>query len=182
MKKISNIFVRHREETVESVVSPHLDALYAQAFQYTGDRDSAQDLLQDMLVNILQDEGKVLKLDPVKPWLMRCLYNRFIDHCRKAGREVDARTEIELDQLEGSERGPESKYYHGQVVKSLSCLTPDQRVAVVLFDLKGHSLEEVSNVMGVPTGTVKSHLHRARKRLKEKLSVQPFRPKERYKE
>ena len=51
-------------------------------------------------------------------------------------------------------------------------LTPAQQAAVTLFYREGQSCEEIGQVMQIPTATVKSHLHRARARLKERLEPQ----------
>lgn len=170
MNKIVSIFA-NQKKSIESVVAPYMAALYSQAFQYTGEKIGAEDLLQDMLVYALEHEERVLSLNPVKPWLMRCLYHRFIDNYRKRNHERQAQADYDTDLAVCKMPTPEESCLHREVLESLAQLAPDQRVAVSLFDIDGYSLDEIVHVMGIPLGTVKSHLHRGRKKLKRLLSI-----------
>ena len=169
MRKIVSLFQR-QDQWVEALITPHFPALYSQAYKYTANRATAQDLVQDVFVYALENKSKVLELDPVLPWLMRCLYHRFIDHFRKHKASLDCRDD-QLELLASAERSQEDRYFDGQVRDSLTRLTLEQQVAVTLFDIEGYTLAEVCQVMDLPLGTVKSHLHRGRRRLKELLGL-----------
>jgi RNA polymerase sigma-70 factor, ECF subfamily len=170
MKRIVSIFSR-RDQWVETLIAPHFPALYSQAYKYTANRAAAQDLVQDVLVYALENKRKVLELDPVLPWLMRCLYHRFVDHFRKHRNDFECRDDGVVEQLATRECSAEDQYFHTQVRDSLKRLSLEQKVAVTLFDIEGYSLEEVCQVMELPIGTVKSHLHRGRRRLKILLGL-----------
>lgn len=170
MRKIVSIFSR-QDQWVETLLAPHFPALYSQAYKYTANRAAAQDLVQDVFVYALENKRKVLELDPVLPWLMRCLYHRFIDYFRKHRHDFDGRDDSMLERLPSPERSAEDRYFHDQVRDGLTRLSLEQKVAVTLFDIEGYSLEEVCEVMELPLGTVKSHLHRGRRRLKALLGL-----------
>ena len=151
-----------------------MSELYRLAYQYTGDPHSAEDLLQDTLVYICQREEKLLSLDPLKPWLMRCLYHRFVDHYRKTKRTVNTDSiDEEVHDVASHCKELESQLIREEVFEGLKGLNEVQRAVVTLFDMEGYSLQEVSSFLELPQGTVKSHLHRARKKLKIFLSLQP---------
>ncbi|WP_185906524.1 RNA polymerase sigma factor [Teredinibacter haidensis] len=159
--------------SAEAVLAPHLAALYAQAMRFCGDRPAAEDLLQEVVVYALEHEKKVLSLDPVRPWLMRCLYHRFIDTTRLKKRESHRLMQVDSDECVSSAPNPEASYYHRQVMLALQALTAEQRATVTLFDIEGYSLQDIAEILEMPVGTVKSHIHRARKKLKLLLSLQP---------
>jgi RNA polymerase sigma-70 factor, ECF subfamily len=170
MRKIVSIFSR-QDQWVETLLTPHFAALYSQAYKYTANRAAAQDLVQDVFVYALENKRKVLELDPVLPWLMRCLYHRFIDYFRKHRTDFGPRDDQILERLVAPDRSAEDRYFDEQVRDSLTRLSLEQKVAVTLFDIEGYSLEEVCQVMELPLGTVKSHLHRGRRRLKTLLGL-----------
>jgi RNA polymerase sigma-70 factor (ECF subfamily) len=170
MRKIVSIFSRE-DQWVEAMILPHFPALYSQAYKYTANRAAAQDLVQDVIVYALENKLKVLELDPVLPWLMRCLYHRFIDYFRKHKTDLETRDERSVERLVAPEASSEDHYFHEQIRDSLSRLSLEQKVAVTLFDIEGYSLEEVCQVMDLPLGTVKSHLHRGRRKLKTLLGL-----------
>ena len=180
MKKIISIFHSKRQDSIEELISPYLTALYNQAYRYTGTKDAADDLIQDLLVYLLTHRDKVLGLDPVKPWLMRCLYHRFVDTYRKNRQELTNLDSI-MQEPSSNDDNLETGYFHEQVLNLLDTLSANQRVAVSLFDIEGYTLDEIAHVMEMPVSTVKSHLHRARKKLKTLLAPQLSDIDERYK-
>lgn len=169
MSKVIHLF--RRDCGVENLILPHFSALYSQAYKYTANRAAAQDLVQDVFVYALENRRKVMELDPVLPWLMRCLYHRFIDHFRRHKSDVTQSGEFDFESTVAPGTSAEDQYFHEQVRLGLAKLSIEQRVAVTLFDIEGYSLEEVCNVMELPLNTVKSHLHRGRRRLKAQLAL-----------
>jgi RNA polymerase sigma-70 factor (ECF subfamily) len=180
MNGIVSIFSRTRGDKLESILSPHINDLYSQAYRYLGDKHSAEDLVQDLLLYVCKRKETLLTLDPVKPWLMQCLYHRFVDSHRKRKRQVK---EVPLDNedfyLESTETSLEHQYMREKVIEDMAKLTPEQRAVITLFDIEGYSLEQVAQTLQMAKGTVKSHLHRGRKRLKSLFNLQPNRENER---
>jgi RNA polymerase sigma-70 factor (ECF subfamily) len=169
MSKVVSLF--KQERGVEALILPHFSALYSQAYKYTSNRAAAQDLVQDVFVYALENRRKVQELDPVLPWLMKCLYHRFIDYFRKHKSDLTPRAEFDFEQLVAPGLSAEDQYFHEQVRQGLAQLSIEQRVAVTLFDIEGYSLDDLCQVMELPLGTVKSHLHRGRRKLKTQLAL-----------
>lgn len=170
MSKVVSLF--KQDCGIEPLILPHFSALYSQAYKYTANRAAAQDLVQDVFVYALENRRKVQELDPVLPWLMRCLYHRFIDYFRKHKGDVAPGDEFDFELVAANCTSAEDQYFHEQVRIGLTRLTPEQRVAVTLFDIEGYSLDEVCKVMELPLNTVKSHLHRGRRKLKTHLGLE----------
>ncbi len=151
-------------------MSPHLSTLYKQAYQYVGNASDAEDLLQDLLVHLYSQQGSLTQVDNLPAWLNRCLYHRFIDKHRKLKRAPEFQ-EYEENTLIGSNTAGESSYYHRQILQCMSHLSRDQRAVVSMHDIEGYTLPELSNMMDIPVGTLKSHLHRGRRKLKTLLEA-----------
>jgi RNA polymerase sigma-70 factor (ECF subfamily) len=127
----------------------------------------------------------------VRPWLLRIATNRCYDLLRATGRRPAASLDGEPYEAEpgwSSQVGSEDREgFAGRaelsvhLERALAALPDDQRLVVVLAHLQGHGYEEVATIAGVPVGTVKSRLSRARARLRDALREDPasrehFRP------
>ena len=114
-----------------------------------------------------------MSLDPVKPWMMRCLYHRFVDNYRRYNR-YEPISEAHLESLKTQEDLTETAFFSAQIRTFIGLLKPAQRTAVTLFDIEGYTISEISRILEIPESTVKSHLARGRKIIKEKIRVQLF--------
>ena len=167
----------------EQLVKPHLKLLWQTAYRFTGHREDAEDLLQELLVRLLPQHKKLLAVEDLRPWLMRSLYHLFVDRRRHWLRSVLSRIEpssgeAELDGYESQAPGPE-EVMHAEslqrtVFRALATLDSDQRAVVVLHDMEGYTLAELQTTLDVPIGTLKSRLFRARRRLQALLGGNLF--------
>jgi RNA polymerase sigma-70 factor, ECF subfamily len=146
-----------------------------------GDDDRAQDLVQEALVRayeaLLSDKFK----DGFRPcaWLTRILTNYFINDWRRA-QKWEAGVTVETLTL-GGEIGPASTRtagaeeelatgtYDEALERALAALPEGLRLSVLLVDVEEYSYAEAAEVLGVPVGTVRSRLSRARFALHERL-------------
>ncbi len=162
-----------KTSTINTLIRPHLKSLYRYAFRLSGHKSSAEDLVQDTLLYILEHRDKFMSLDPVKPWMMRCLYHRFVDNYRRYNR-YEPISEAYLESLKTQEDLTETAFFSAQIRTFIGLLKPAQRTAVTLFDIEGYTISEISRILEIPESTVKSHLARGRKIIKEKIRVQLF--------
>ncbi|NIB38568.1 RNA polymerase sigma factor [Pseudomaricurvus alkylphenolicus] len=168
-------FSHSKPERFEERLAQHLESLYQQAYQYTGNTHDAEDLLQDLLLELYGKQESVMAVKNLPAWLSRCLYNRFVDRYRKYRRQPEQQ-DVHNEALQGELAHPgmqERDYFHRQLLRHLERLSLEQRSVISLHDLSGYSLAEISLIMDAPVGTLKSHLHRGRKKLKEALNLQP---------
>ena len=162
----------------ERLVRPHFERLYRLAFRLTSQTAEAEDLFQELLLRAYGKLDDLLEIDEPGPWLARVMYNLFIDERRRfARRRLHTVDEGQLagDGLEGLP-GNENPVLDNERLerireldKALAQLSDEHRVVVLLHDTEGYKLSEIEELTGVPVGTVKSRLHRARARLREIL-------------
>jgi len=172
------IIEQARRREFESEALPHLDALFGLALRLTGgDEPRSEDLVQEAMLKAWRSWDGYEVGTNCRAWLMTILRNRFINDFRRDRARPAA---LELEQLaEGHgasalyERDPEGRVFdrlvHQYVVRAIEELPDEFRVPVVLVDVEGFGYHEVAETLGIQIGTVKSRLHRGRKRLQEKL-------------
>ena len=161
----------------ESQVLPHLDTLYRVARRLTGETADAEDLVQETLLKGWRGWNGFTAGSNVRAWLLTILRNAFISRWRSRKHEGTA---ISLDDADphaiyeavGSQ-DPSGEFLERivdrKVVAAVEGLPAEYREALVLSDLEGLPYAEVAQVLGVPVGTVKSRLFRARRLLQHQL-------------
>lgn len=168
-----------------ALVQPHAADLYRTAYRLTGNATDAEDLTQDLLVKLFERFEQWQHLANPQPWMKRVLFNLFIDIFRKRKRthginpatlnpNADA-----LSSLPSEAASPDDTLRIDRnqraIRDALDALNLDERTLIVLHFMEGLTLEEVSHVMDVPLGTLKSRLHRSKARLKVALkTMEPF--------
>jgi RNA polymerase sigma-70 factor (ECF subfamily) len=169
---------KHRIFEVEFL--PHIDAMYNFAYRITYDEDSAKDLLQDTYYKAFKFIESFQVGTNAKAWLFRILKNSFINEFRKKNKEPakvdyqDVETYYNSDDVNEvitSDLRVEvlQDMIGDEVSNALNALAVDFRIVIILCDLEGFTYEEMSKILDIPIGTVRSRLHRARNLLREKL-------------
>lgn len=151
-------------ERFDRLVRPHVHDLYRQAFRYTGRREDAEDLVQDLLTKLYGRTAEMEQIDQIRPWLIRSLYHTFIDSLRKRGRTPGADGYEDVADCELSEPGDEFLRLEQRtsLARAMAGLSPEHRAVLVLHLVEGHSLAELRTLLDVQIGTLKSRLHRAK--------------------
>ncbi|MFW5825789.1 MAG: RNA polymerase sigma factor [Marinobacter sp.] len=182
-------FRRSRARQFEDCVRPHLGGMYRFAYRLTGQREDAEDLVQDVLVKLYPRAEELFGVEQPGAWLNRVLYRRFVDLTRKHGRQADRRASAImseeagrdfLDSLVDTAADPEGQLGETQlrraVATALDSLSPDQRTLLLLHEVDGWRQEDIAEVLGIAEGTVKSRLHRCRASLRKtmEMELEPF--------
>jgi RNA polymerase sigma factor (sigma-70 family) len=164
----------------ETLVRPHFERLYRLAWRLTGQKAEAEDLFQELLIKAFGKVDDLMHIDEPGSWLSRMMYNLFIDERRRFARhrlQTVAEGDMAGDGIEGLPGGHNTALGHERyerlkmLDKALSQLSDEHRLIVLLHDTEGYKMNEIQELIGVPVGTVKSRLHRARARLREILSA-----------
>lgn len=174
MGQILAFLTKKKAPSFEEMLTPYNQLLFGMAYRYTGNKHDAEDLLQELLIDLYRNKEKLVQASNLKSWLMKCLYNKFIDCYRKNKRhQHDDSIDAEIISLAAHLTTHEDMMLHQQILTSLQQLSYAQRAVVCLHDMDGHTLVEISEVLDKPIGTLKSDLHRAREKIKMILKLQP---------
>lgn len=154
--------------------------MYRLAWRLTGQKSEAEDLFQELLIKAYGKLDDLVKINAPGSWLCRIMYNLFIDERRRfARRRMHTVEEGELSGdglagLPGSDDPVWNNERREQIQRldaALSLLSDEHRIIVLLHDTEGYKFSEIHELTGLPIGTIKSRLHRARARLREILSA-----------
>jgi RNA polymerase sigma-70 factor, ECF subfamily len=151
----------------------HQRLVYRTALAITGDAEAASDLLQDVFLRLHRFADHVDPQRPLEPWLYRMTANLAYTWVKRSRRWLRPLEDM-AEWLAGSKKGiiyPSSLVDEDwqQVQQAVSALPLQQRMVVVLYYLNDLSLQEISDILDIPVGTVKSRLHYGRDALKNHL-------------
>lgn len=168
----------------EVAVLPLRDELRKAALKLTHSLESAEDLVQETLLHAFRGFGQFKQGTNLKAWLMRIMFNLFISHYRHQQRTVqtvsleglleelelaEENSDLLLDEAVSPEEIVMAKVMDDEVAKALEQLPEPFREVVILCDIEGLSYAEVAQALGIPVGTVRSRLSRARETLRRLL-------------
>lgn len=159
-------------EAFERVALENKDRLHGYASALLRDTGEAQDVTQEALIRLWNHRARV---EPTlaRAWLARTTHNLCIDRLRRRRTHPDtAGTPLEDDRAAaapGPDRLSEADELGRLLRRELGRLSEDDRAVVVLREVQGLSYDEIAGVLGVPLGTLKARLYRARERLRERL-------------
>jgi RNA polymerase sigma-70 factor (ECF subfamily) len=148
--------------------------IYNVAFQFAGSREEAEDLTQEIFLKLYQNLRRYRGDVPLVAWSLRLSRNLCIDLYRRSRREKRSTfvSEAVLEYLPSADDpqlDTQRRQQLGAVYEGLDRLPEELAEVVVLADLQGWTLEETASYLEAPIGTIKSRLHRARKRLTEQV-------------
>jgi RNA polymerase sigma-70 factor (ECF subfamily) len=165
-------FLDGDEGAFEVLVKRHQKSIYNLAYRITGDQASAADLTQEVFIRALRKISTFKGQATFKTWLYRLAINLCRDFIRRERRlalftglalfnNLPFKRSIENDPVELVERAEAKELVQEALLK----LSFDFRAVVILCDIQGYSYQEAAETLGLPLGTVKSRLNRARQQL-----------------
>ncbi len=171
-----------RRKRFEDEALPHLDALYSMAIRLARNPDDANDLLQETVLRAYRFFHQFESGTNCRAWMLTILFNNFRNGYRKSTREQPASSadeferKVEAESLRTDPAGsnPEAllagQGMEGEVETALASLPDEFRQAVLLVDVEELSYQEVSGVLNVAIGTIKSRVSRGRAMLRDRLA------------
>jgi RNA polymerase sigma-70 factor (ECF subfamily) len=161
---------RGDREAFEEIVRITYRPAYTLAYRLVGDRQDAEDVCQEAYLRVFRGLGTFRGDARFETWLYRIVTNAALSFLRRRGRFGDLRSEPE----EAAEPSPDLPLADRTVDRdalesALQELPVGMRAVVVLKDVYGLSHQEIAEELGASEGAVKVRLHRARKRLKDRL-------------
>ncbi len=160
----------------EHLVRQNQDRVYDFCVRMLADREEAFDLTQEIFMSVHKHLASFRADAKLTTWLYRVARNHCLNrlkHLKRRGRgrteEYGEGNELAItDSMGGSEAPDENlerKAGRALVHRAIEALDEEQRALVVLRDVEGLTYDEIMEITGLPEGTVKSRLHRAREKL-----------------
>lgn len=159
------------ERAFSTLVRRHSDAVYGHALRFFGDKSAAEDATQEVFLKVFRSLATFDHRSGFSTWLYRVTRNVCLDMARRGTRQPIPVDPLDLVPTPVADFSDSVANRHA-VEHAMHALSPEDRAAldaVTLFDL---SYEQAAAVLGVPQGTVKSRVFRAR-RLLVSLLVPP---------
>ena len=171
-KKINSfkslLFLSARQRKVCKRLQSDRGRLYRMAYAWTHNEDVADEVVQETMIKAIQKVDQLNNMEVLDSWLFRVMSNCFIDICRKHREHVDIDDVVLLE-----EETPESVHSQSEMLASvrsaIARLPLKHRQVLTLIDIENFTYAEVSDILGVPIGTIMSRLNRARQALKQIL-------------
>ncbi len=164
-------------ESFEREALPHLDTCFRVACRLTGDPSRAEDLVQETMLKAFRAWHRFRPGTNARGWLLTILRNSFINQYRKQKREplgvdIEAVDPMAIYRRVG-QTDPEGEFFgkliDRKVLDAIDQLAIEFREVLVLSDIEDLSYAEISSMLEIPIGTVKSRLFRARRQLQDQL-------------
>ena len=152
----------------------HFDALYGAAWRFTASTADAEDLVQEVCLKAYLKLDELESIEHQRAWLLRVLYNLFIDGQRKnqrtpldltRGSQDDESFEIAAGRQYQPDEQVDHMMHMGKILGAMKLLDKEHCALLVLHDVDGYGLKELQSLTGLPIGTLKSQLYRTRAKL-----------------
>ena len=168
-------------QAFEELILKHEKIVYNVALRMMNHSEDAKDISQEVFLKAYRNIKNFDERSMFSTWLYRITTNTCIDEMRKRKGKQNYSLEEELENEDGSmqrqiaDEGdtPEESLMRGEekgeILQALDTLSEEHRAAIILRDVKGLSYEEISEIIELPMGTVKSRISRARNQLKNEI-------------
>jgi RNA polymerase sigma-70 factor (ECF subfamily) len=160
----------------EKLADRHRDRIFTFACYVLGDREEAEDVTQEVLIRLWKNLDS-LEEDRTLPWLLHVTRNACIDALRRRRTyralvapdpDGDAAARVASRGL-GPAAAVEAADFRSHLERAVRELAEPYRSIVILREIQDLRYEEICEALGLPLNTVKVYLHRARRKLREKL-------------
>ena len=161
---------KNQEEIISSSILKLREQLFYYALQLTEDHNDAPDLVQETSYKALKYKGKLQHNKHTRAWMYTILRNTYINYLRSGhSRHIisendDANLRIFTAQL--PERDHPDRIYFRKELREMIELLPENYAKPLQLFLSGYSYKEISSIMNIPIGTVKSRIHLGKKRIR----------------
>jgi RNA polymerase sigma-70 factor, ECF subfamily len=157
-------------EAYGDLVARHMRRAFSVAYRILEHREDAEDVVQDAFIRALERLDTLDRGRPFRAWYYRIVVNQALNFRRSRTRRAtesipgDARSTTPSPELDADRAGLRERLH-----RALQQLTEKQRTIVQLADLEEFTSAEIAHILGMPDGTVRWHLHQARRALRQML-------------
>lgn len=182
-RKLVERLKRRDEAAFNTFVRLYQDKVFSLVNRMLNNRAEAEDLAQEVFITVFKSIDQFRGDSRLGTWLYRVAVNhtknrvKYLDRrARKGHGDIDNAPEAEVarggpvtSRVDRPDERTEGNELEVKIRKALAAIDADHRELIVLRDLEGLSYEEIVGITGLPDGTVKSRLHRARAALREAI-------------
>ena len=173
-----------REAAYRELIGRYQRPVFSLIYRLVRDREKSEDLAQETFIKVLNALDRYDPSYKFSSWIFKIAHNTSLDHLRKKEpqtlsldgsphAETASEQEASVIQAMSTEETPEdyaaSRELGATLEVAIGKLRPEYRTAIILCHVEGWPYEEIAETMGVPLGTVKTYIHRARNELKKEL-------------
>lgn len=151
------------------LVDRYKDAVYHLCFSVLHDEAAAEDIAQETFIAAYYKLHQYDDKRRFSTWLFAVATNKSLTYLKQNRRVVSGEDGI-LDRYASHESGPSEQAERSEIRHAVDALPPKYRTVVSLYYWEGMEYQAIADVLGVPEGTVKGWLHRAKKQLRKELS------------
>lgn len=164
---------KQNEQWFESLVHRHSDELTAFAFRMCGNRELAEDLMQESFSEAWKSIANLREIENTRAWLYRVLRRRYARTVRNSLTRpqlvpVDSPEVDFIESIPSRDPGPYIRAASSDYLqKILSSLDERFRIPLLMATMEGLTTAQISKELGIPVGTVLTRIHRARRALQD---------------
>jgi RNA polymerase sigma-70 factor (ECF subfamily) len=163
------------QSAAQQLIEDHKDRLFAFVLRLVGNHHEAEDVTQDAFLRAFAALDRFNGQNRFSTWIFTIAYRISLNRIRRKPHASFDAAQIDpsaddpdvSDELANSE---EARRFRSAIWREVDKLGPRQKAAVLLFYQQGLRCQEIGEILRVPTATVKSHLHRARMKLRDRLA------------
>jgi RNA polymerase sigma-70 factor (ECF subfamily) len=156
----------------ETEAMPHLNDLFRTALRLTGERGSAEDVLQEVYMQAWRSFDRFETGTNCRAWLYKILFHCVSHHRRKWFRFPLLKETEEFLEANLTAPTPVSEQLtDGEILRALDDIPSEFRSVVLLVDVEEFAYKEVADILAIPIGTVMSRLSRGRGLLRKRLAA-----------
>ncbi len=174
-----------KEAAYRELIGRYQRPVLSLIYRIVRDREKSEDLAQETFIKVL---NAIERYDPsfkFSSWIFKIAHNTALDHLRRkepqtlslegsphasTADEVEASALTAVSDDENPEEYATTRELGAQIEVAIARLRPEYRTAIVLWHHEARPYEEIAEIMGLPLGTVKTYIHRARNELRQHLA------------
>jgi RNA polymerase sigma-70 factor (ECF subfamily) len=155
------------------LVERYSDQAFAVAYGFLQHAEDTEDLVQDAFIRALEKIDSLGRGSSFGPWFYRLLVNAALNRRKYLARRHTHEVPDAVAGHENPAADADRAELRRQLAGALSLLPADLETVVILHDLEGFKHPEIAKILGIPEGTCRSHLWKARRQLRERLQEHP---------
>ena len=167
------------DPTFEQLVLDHQEMVFRTLLRLTGSREQVHDLAQDVFLRLFRALPTFRGESLITTYLYRITLNVAQDEWKRRRRDVRSHVSLSDDVSDwedrlahpgrNAEQQLEEREFQHSVEEQLQRLSQIERTILVLYHQEERSYDQIAHILSVPIGTVRTHLHRGRKKLRDAI-------------